>query len=57
LGVGSWVLVVGCWWSGVEGVWAQEEVTGKLRKLHHEGWYDLYCSPDIIRVIQSKMIR
>jgi hypothetical protein len=28
------------------------EVTGELRKLHYEDINDLYCSPNIIRVIK-----
>ena len=30
------------------------EVTGKWRKLHNEELNDLYCLPDIIRVIKGK---
>jgi hypothetical protein len=29
------------------------EVTGELRKLHNEGFNDLYSTPTIIRVIKS----
>jgi len=29
-----------------------DEVTGELRKLHNEELNDLYCSPNIIRVIK-----
>jgi len=34
-----------------------DEVTGKWRKLHNEELNDLYCSPNIVRVIISKRIR
>jgi hypothetical protein len=30
------------------------EVTGEWRKLHPEGLNDLYCSPNIVRVIKSR---
>jgi len=29
-------------------------VTGEWRKLHNEELNDLYCSPNIVRVIKSK---
>ena len=32
-----------------------DEVKGKWRKLHNEEVYDLYCSPNIVRVIKSRM--
>jgi hypothetical protein len=32
----------------------RDEVTGEWRKLHNEELNDLYCSPNIIRVIKSK---
>ena len=32
----------------------RDEGTGEWRKLHNEGLYDLYCSPNIVRVIKSK---
>jgi len=30
----------------------RDEVTGEGRKLHNEELNDLYCSPDIVRVIK-----
>ena len=33
------------------------EVTGKWRRLHNEELYDLYSSPNVIRVIKSGIIR
>jgi len=40
------------------GNWAQErEVTGEWRRLHTEELYDLYCSPDTIRVSTSRIMR
>jgi len=33
----------------------REEVTGEWRKLHNEELIDLYCSPNIARVIKSRM--
>ena len=33
----------------------RDEVTGEWRKLHNEGLNDRYSSPNIIRVIKSRM--
>ena len=33
----------------------RDEVTGEWRRLHNEELYELYCSPNIIRVIKSRM--
>ena len=35
----------------------RDEVTGEWRKLHNEELNDLYCSPDIVRVIKPRIIR
>jgi len=32
----------------------QDEVTGEWRKLHNEELNDLYCPPNIVRVITSR---
>jgi hypothetical protein len=32
----------------------RDEVTGEWRKLHNEEVYNLFSSPDIIRLIQSR---
>jgi hypothetical protein len=33
----------------------RDEVTGECRKLHNEELNDLYSSPNIVRVIKSRM--
>ena len=33
----------------------KDEIPGEWRKLHSEELYDLYCSPNIVRVIKSRM--
>ena len=35
----------------------QDGVTGERRKLHNEELNDLYCSPNIVRVIKSRRMR
>jgi len=35
----------------------KEEVKGEWRKLHNEELNDLYCSPTIVRVIQSRKLK
>jgi len=34
-----------------------EEVTGGWRRLHNEELYNLYTSPNVIKVITSRMMR
>jgi hypothetical protein len=33
----------------------RDEVTGEWRKLHNEELHDMYSSPNIVRVIKSRM--
>ena len=33
----------------------REEVTGEWRRLHNEELNDLYCSPNIVRVLKWRM--
>ena len=35
----------------------RDDVTGKWRRLHNEELNDLYCSPNIVRVIKSRRMR
>jgi len=35
----------------------RDEVTGERRRLHNEELNDLYCSPNIVRVIKSRRMR
>jgi hypothetical protein len=42
---------------GLRGIFGskRDEVTGEWRKLHNEELNDLYCSPNIVRVIKSRI--
>jgi hypothetical protein len=35
----------------------RDGVTWEWRKQHNEEFYDLYCSPNIVRVIKSRRVR
>ena len=35
----------------------KDEVTGEWRKLHNEELNDLYCSPNIVRVVKSRIMK
>jgi hypothetical protein len=48
--VGNWVL------RGIFGP-KREEVTGEWRKLHNEELHDLYCSPTVVWVIKSRIMK
>ena len=35
----------------------RDEVTGERRKVHNEGFNDLYCPPNIVRVTKSRRLK
>ena len=35
----------------------RDELTGEWRKLHNKELNDLYCSPNIVRVIKSRIMK
>ena len=35
----------------------RDKVTGECRRLHNEEFSDQYCSPNIVRVIKSRIMR
>ena len=35
----------------------RDEVTGESRRLHNEELHDMYSTPNIVRVIRSRIIR
>ena len=35
----------------------RDEVTGEWGKLHNEEYNDLYCSPNIVRVMKARRMR
>jgi len=35
----------------------RDEIRGERRKVHNEELQDLYCSPNIVRVIKSRRMR
>ena len=35
----------------------RDEIKGNWREMHNEALHDLYCSPNIVRVIKSRRVR